>query len=193
MAAARAALDAGFTKYTANSGMADLRLAVGHRYREDYGVEYAPDEVIITAGGKQALYHAAMALFGPGDEVITHLPGWPTIAEQVKLAGATPVLVHTRAANGFRAHRRSVALGRHPAHARHRAQLAVEPDRCAHDGGRGRASSVRRRTAAASGSSSISATTGSSMTACRITCRRSSANAREIGWCSAGRSRRPMR
>ena len=56
-------------------GIADLREAVGSRYREDYGVSYAADEVIITAGGKQALYNAALALFGPGDEVITHAPG----------------------------------------------------------------------------------------------------------------------
>lgn len=100
-AAAHGALDQGFTKYTANPGMAALREAVGARYREDYGVSYAPDEVIMTAGGKQALYHAAMALFDPGDEVVTHAPGWPTIVEQIKLAGATPVMVQTDPAQGF--------------------------------------------------------------------------------------------
>jgi aspartate aminotransferase len=100
-AAAHGALDQGFTKYTANPGMAALREAVGARYREDYGVTYAPDEVIMTAGGKQALYHAAMALFDPGDEVVTHAPGWPTIVEQIKLAGATPVMVQTDPARGF--------------------------------------------------------------------------------------------
>ena len=67
---------------------------------------YAPDEVIITAGGKQALLHAALALFGPGDEVITHMPGWPTIVEQIKLAGATPVIVRTRTTTGSRCTRR---------------------------------------------------------------------------------------
>jgi aspartate aminotransferase len=101
VAAAHAALDAGFTKYTANAGLADLRQAVAARYAEDAGVSYAPDEVIITAGGKQALYHAAMALFGPGDEVITHTPGWPTLIEQVKLAGATPVAVALSESDGF--------------------------------------------------------------------------------------------
>jgi aspartate aminotransferase len=100
-AAAHGALDQGFTKYTANPGMAALREAVGARYRQDYGVSYAADEVIMTAGGKQALYHAAMALFGPGDEVVTHAPGWPTIVEQIKLAGATPVMVQTDPAQGF--------------------------------------------------------------------------------------------
>lgn len=100
-AAAHAALDQRFTKYTANVGIAELREAVAHRYREDHGVSYAADEVIITAGGKQALFHAALALFGPGDEVVTHAPGWPTLAEQVKLAGARPVVVRTREDQGF--------------------------------------------------------------------------------------------
>ena len=58
----------------------------------------------MTAGGKQALYNAALALFGPGDEVITHAPCWPTLAEQVKLADATPVLVRTHAEDGFAVH-----------------------------------------------------------------------------------------
>jgi aspartate aminotransferase len=100
-AAAHAAIDANFTKYTANMGVAELREAVGARYREDYGVSYAPDEVIITAGGKQALFHSALALFGPGDEVITHTPGWPTLVEQIKLAGATPRVVRMQPEEGF--------------------------------------------------------------------------------------------
>lgn len=99
--AAHQALREGFTKYTANAGMAALKEAIGFRYREDCGVSYAPAEVIVTAGGKQALYHAAMALFGPGDEVVTHAPGWPTISEQIRLAGAEPRLVSLRPEDGF--------------------------------------------------------------------------------------------
>jgi aspartate aminotransferase len=101
IAAAHKALDSQFTKYTANMGILELREAVGFRYREDYGVSYAPDEVIITAGGKQALLHAALSLFGPGDEVVTHMPGWPTIVEQIKLSGASPVIVRTQLERGF--------------------------------------------------------------------------------------------
>ena len=101
IAAAHEALDRGFTKYTANMGVHELRAAVASRYAEDYGVSYTPEEVIATAGGKQALFHAALALFGPGDEVVTHAPGWPTIVEQIKLAGATPVVVRTRQEDGF--------------------------------------------------------------------------------------------
>ena len=100
-AAAHDALDKQFTKYTANPGIMELREAVVARYKLDYGVSYQADETIITAGGKQALFHAALALFGPGDEVITHVPGWPTLVEQVKLAGATPVVVRARAEDGF--------------------------------------------------------------------------------------------
>jgi aspartate aminotransferase len=100
-AAAHAAIDAQFTKYTANPGTTELREAVAARYRADYGVTYAPEETIITAGGKQALFHAAMSLFGPGDDVVTHAPGWPTIIEQIKLAGAKPVVTRTRIEDGF--------------------------------------------------------------------------------------------
>jgi aspartate aminotransferase len=101
-AAAKAAIDANFTKYTTNSGTEDLKRAVARRYLDDYGVEYSTSEIIITAGGKQALFNAVMALFGPGDEVITHMPGWPTLVEQIKLAEATPVIVRTYAEDGFR-------------------------------------------------------------------------------------------
>jgi aspartate aminotransferase len=101
IAAAHQALDAGFTKYTANMGALALREAIADRYRVDYGVTYAADEVIATAGGKQALFHAALALFGPGDEVIVHTPGWPTLTEQIRLAGATPVRVVAEADKAF--------------------------------------------------------------------------------------------
>jgi aspartate aminotransferase len=100
-AAGHAAIDAQRTKYTANMGTLELRQAVVARYQQDYGVTYAPDEVVITAGGKQALFHAALGLFGPGDDVVTHAPGWPTIVEQIKIAGARPVVVRTRAEDGF--------------------------------------------------------------------------------------------
>ena len=100
-AAAHAAIDGNFTKYTNNSGTDEMKRAVCARYKADYGIEYAPAEVIITAGGKQALYNAALCLFGEGDEVITHMPGWPTLVEQIKLADATPVIVRTRAEDRF--------------------------------------------------------------------------------------------
>lgn len=93
-----------FTKYTPSAGIMELRQAICDRYRADYGVEFRPEETIVTAGAKQALYNAAIAIFEEGDEVITHAPYWPTIPEQIKLAGATPVIVHTHAEDGFAIH-----------------------------------------------------------------------------------------
>jgi aspartate aminotransferase len=100
-AAAREALDQNFTRYTPPSGIVELKRAICDRYRIDYGVQYGESEVIVTAGGKQALYNSALALFGPGDEVITHTPYWPTLTEQIRLADATPVLSPTYADEGF--------------------------------------------------------------------------------------------
>ena len=102
--AARQAIDANFTKYTPSPGIMELREAICARYRLDYGVEIRPEQTIVTAGAKQALFNAALSLFQEGDEVITHAPYWPTLPEQVKLAGATPVIVRTHAEDGFAIH-----------------------------------------------------------------------------------------
>ena len=99
--AAAAAIQDNFTKYTAGPGITELREAIASHYAARYGVTYDTTGVVVTAGGKQALYNIAVALFGPGDEVITHVPGWPSIVEQVHLAGAQPVLVRTSAEEGF--------------------------------------------------------------------------------------------
>ena len=100
-AAGHAAIDENFTKYTPVAGVLELKRALCERYRLDYGVDYTESEVIITAGGKQALFNTALCLFGAGDEVITHTPHWPTLTEQVKLADARPVLVRTSPEDGF--------------------------------------------------------------------------------------------
>ncbi len=100
-AAAHAAIDANVTRYTPNAGTSELKQAIIDRYKADYGVEYDEREVIVCAGGKQALLNAALAVFGPGDEVITHAPGWPTLVEQIKLAEAMPVVVRTSPEDGF--------------------------------------------------------------------------------------------
>lgn len=103
-AAAHKALDENFTKYTPSIGIPELRQAICQRYETDYGVSFKPEEVIATAGGKQALYNTAMVLFDHGDEVITHAPYWPTIPEQIKLAGARPVIVQTSPEDAFAIH-----------------------------------------------------------------------------------------
>ena len=100
-AAAHDAIDHDFTKYTPVGGIAELKRAICDRYRLDYGVQYSEAEVLTSAGGKQALFNAALALFNPGDEVILHAPYWPTLVEQVKIAEALPVIVQTRPEDGF--------------------------------------------------------------------------------------------
>jgi aspartate aminotransferase len=107
-AAAHAALDENFTRYTPAAGIVELKRAICERYRQDYGVEYKENEVVVTAGGKQALYNTALVLFGPGDEIITHAPYWPTLTEQIKLAEATPVLARTYSEEGFAIHAKTI-------------------------------------------------------------------------------------
>jgi aspartate aminotransferase len=107
-AAGHDALDQNFTRYTPPAGIVELKRAICERYRADYGVEYKESEVIVTAGGKQALYNTALSLWGPGDEVITHAPYWPTLTEQVKLADATPVLARTYPEDGFAIRARTI-------------------------------------------------------------------------------------
>ena len=102
--AAKTAIDQNYTKYTPPAGAADLKQAICARYKTDYGVSFTEAETIVTAGGKQALFNIAMVLYNPGDEVITHAPHWPTIPEQVKLMGATPVIVQTKPEDGFKVH-----------------------------------------------------------------------------------------
>jgi len=106
--AAITAIERNLTRYTSNAGVLELKQAVCERMRTDYQVALAPDEVIITAGGKQALYNAALAILQDGDEAITHAPGWPTLVEQIRLAGATPIVVRTHPDDGFRLHAESV-------------------------------------------------------------------------------------
>ncbi len=100
-AAGKAAIDENFTRYTVAAGIPELRAAIAARYKADYSVDITPAEVLVTVGGKQALFNTALALIDPGDEVIMHAPYWPTIPEQVKLVGGTPVVVPTRSEDGF--------------------------------------------------------------------------------------------
>src|SRR5215470_613718 len=106
--AGRDAIDENFTRYTPVPGIVELKRAICDRYRTDYGVDYKESEVIVTAGGKQALYNTALSLWGAGDEVITHAPYWPTLTEQIKLADATPVLARTHADDGFAIRARAI-------------------------------------------------------------------------------------
>ena len=99
--AAHRAIDENLSHYLPTLGLPALRQAIAAHYRELYGADYGPSEVIVSCGGKNALFDAAMALFGPGDEVIIPAPYWVSFPEQVRLAGATPVLQPTTEQDGF--------------------------------------------------------------------------------------------
>lgn len=99
--AAKDALDAGFTKYTAAAGIAELREAVCEKLKRDNGLDYTNAEIIVTTGAKQAIYNALMAICNPGDEVIIPTPCWVSYVEMVKLTGAKPVLVEAKEEDGF--------------------------------------------------------------------------------------------
>jgi aspartate aminotransferase len=100
--AAIQAIRDGFTKYTPVSGIDELKEAVCFRFKEDLGLDYRPDEIMISCGGKHVLYNIAQALWGPGDEVIVPAPFWVSYPPMILLAGATPVVVPTREEKGFK-------------------------------------------------------------------------------------------
>jgi aspartate/methionine/tyrosine aminotransferase len=95
------AIEDNFTKYTENEGTPALRKAILARFKEDFGVAYAPNEIIVSSGAKSSLYHLMLALLDPGDEVIIPVPYWVTYPHQVKLAKGKAVLVETKEEEGF--------------------------------------------------------------------------------------------
>jgi aspartate aminotransferase len=94
-AAAEAALEAGKTRYGAAAGEPKLRAAIAQKLQRDNNLHYAPENIVVTNGGKQSLYNLMMALIDPGDEVIIPAPYWVSYPEMVKLAEGTPVIVPT--------------------------------------------------------------------------------------------------
>jgi aspartate aminotransferase len=114
VAAANQALHSGRTRYTQTAGIQELRTAVAFRYRKDFKVSFAPQEVLITNGGKHALYAACQVLLNRGDEVIIPSPHWPTFSEAVRLAGARPILVHAQEKEGFQVSARMISRATSP-------------------------------------------------------------------------------
>ena len=100
--AAKLALDQGFTRYTPAPGIPELRAAWAEHIGQQRGVSYAPNQIIITSGGKQALFNVVFALIDPGDEVIIPAPYWVTYPEQVRAVGGEPVILPATSANDFK-------------------------------------------------------------------------------------------
>ena len=99
--AAIAALNEGFTKYTAASGIPELKKAIVEKFKTDNGLSYEPSQVIVSCGAKHTIYNILCASCNPGDEVIFAAPYWVSYIEMIKLADATPVVVETNAAQNF--------------------------------------------------------------------------------------------
>jgi aspartate aminotransferase len=97
--ATAAALRAGRTRYSASTGLDELKAAVVRKLRDENGVAAAPENVLVANGAKQAIYETMQALCDPGDEVLIPSPCWVTFPEAVRLAGAAPVLIDTDAAH----------------------------------------------------------------------------------------------
>ena len=99
--AAKVAMDDGYTKYTAGSGMIELRNAVCEKVKRENNINISPEEVLVSNGEKQSLYLACQALFQTGDEVIIFKPYWVSFPEFVTLSDATPILIDTDPSNNF--------------------------------------------------------------------------------------------
>lgn len=102
IAAAKAAMDAGDTKYTAVGGTARMKAAAALHFARDLGISVPTSQVTVSAGGKQAIFHALLATLDPGDEVLIPSPWWVSYPEIVRFAGGTVVPLPTTAASGFR-------------------------------------------------------------------------------------------
>jgi len=100
--AAIAAINRGLTRYTAAGGITELKKAVQDKFRRDNGLEYDLDEIVINVGAKHSLHNAFQVLCDPGDEVILPAPYWVSYLEQIKLAGARPVILETTEETGLK-------------------------------------------------------------------------------------------
>ena len=101
----QAAIDAiarGETKYTAVTGIDELKQAICDKFKRDNNLDYEPAQVFVAPGGKPVIYDAMMATLNPGDEVIIPAPYWVSYPDIVNLAGGTPVALETRAEDGFK-------------------------------------------------------------------------------------------
>lgn len=95
------ALNAGFTHYTASTGIPELKKAIVGKLERENGLTYAPEQIIVSCGAKQSVYNTMQVLVEAGDEVILIAPYWMTYADQIQLAGGTPKVVYTTGESDF--------------------------------------------------------------------------------------------
>lgn len=96
------AIKSGLTKYTAASGIPELKKAICEKFKNDNNLEYGVENIVVSNGGKHSIYNICLAILNPGDEVIIGVPYWVSYPEMVKLAGGTPVYIETLEQNDFK-------------------------------------------------------------------------------------------
>lgn len=99
--AADQAMRAGKTRYTPAAGTLELRKAICEKLKRENGLEYQPSQIVVSNGAKHSLYNTMQAICNPGDEVLLPGPYWVSYYEQIKMAGAMPVIVMAREEDGF--------------------------------------------------------------------------------------------
>ncbi|KAA8530893.1 hypothetical protein F0562_005648 [Nyssa sinensis] len=95
------AIREGYTRYTPNAGTLELRSAICHKLKEENGICYTPDQILVSNGAKQSILQAVLAVCSPGDEVIIPAPFWVSYPEMARLADATPVILSTHISENF--------------------------------------------------------------------------------------------
>ena len=100
--AAKKAIDDNFTHYPPVPGYADLREAICTKFKRDNGLEFKPEQIVVSTGAKQSIYQLVQCLVNPGDEVIIPTPFWVSYKEIVRVAGGIPVYVKTKIENDFK-------------------------------------------------------------------------------------------
>jgi aspartate aminotransferase len=100
--AAKKAIDDNYTYYTHVSGYVELRQAICNKFKRDNGLEYTPDEIVVSTGAKQSIANAVLCLINPGDEVIVPSPFWVSYLELLKLAEAKTVVIPTTIESDFK-------------------------------------------------------------------------------------------
>ena len=100
--AAKRALDEGYTKYTPVPGLLELREAICTKFKRDNGLEFTPNQIVVSTGAKQSLHNLCMALLDDGDEALIFSPYWVTYSEIVALAGGVPVDVFAGIENDYK-------------------------------------------------------------------------------------------
>ena len=100
--AAIKAINDNHTRYTATSGIIELKKAIVKKFKEDNGLEYSENQILISTGAKQSLANVFSAILNEGDEVLINIPYWVTYPELVKLNGGVPVFIETKKENSFK-------------------------------------------------------------------------------------------